>query len=355
MLVWTGPGRADAATREPRRITMAFTGDVLATSATWAAASRFAGGRGYDFRPMLARLRPLMTSVDVAICHLETPLTGEGVPLSDFPRYAVPHQLVRAIAGAGYRGCSTASNHSLDQGAAGIRTTLGWLDRARLRHTGTARSVRERWRTTYYRVGTAKIAHLSFADGFNGLVPDQPWRANRIDVRRIAADARRARRHGADIVVLSLHWGDEHHHDPTVFQQTVARQLAATGTLDLIVGHHAHVVQPVRRVGGLWVAYGLGNSVSGMTAGMFTPDVQDGIALVVVFERGPHGWHVEKVRFSPTWVEPYRWIVRPVGPALAAGVLPAWELAELRASWSRTVATVGGRDLGVLPIRRARW
>ncbi|MGE5226707.1 MAG: CapA family protein [Planctomycetaceae bacterium] len=346
---------AHARPREPRRVTMALTGDVLATSATWTTAHVYAGGHGYDFGPMLARLRPLLTSVDVALCHLETPLTGAGVPLSDFPRFAVPHQVARAIADAGYRGCSTASNHALDRGAAGIRSTLDRLDEVEVRHTGTARTARGRWRTTHYLVGNVKIAHLSFSEGFNGLVPDEPWRANRIDVRRITEDARRARRRGADIVVLSLHWGLEHRHRPTASQLTVARQLAATGTIDLIVGHHAHVVQPVRKVGATWVAYGLGNSMSGMTAGTFAPDVQDGLVLLVAFERGPHGWHVENLRYAPTWVEPGRWIVRPVGPALAAGALPAWELAELRRSWSRTVATVDAKDLGVLPIRRARW
>jgi hypothetical protein len=354
-VVCAGAPAAGAQAREPRRVTIALTGDVLATSATWTTAHAYAGGRGYDFGPMLARLRPLLASVDVALCHLETPLTGRGVPLSDFPRFAVPHQLARAVVGAGYRGCSTASNHSLDQGAAGVRSTLGRLDAVGLRHAGTARTARERWRTTHYVVGHVKIAHLSFSDGFNGLVPDEPWRANRIDVRRIAADARRARRRGADIVVLSLHWGVEHQHRPTASQRWVARQLAATGTIDLIVGHHAHVVQPVRKVGRTWVAYGLGNSMSGMTAGTFEPDVQDGLALLVAFERGPHGWHVETVRYAPTWVEPGRWVVRLVGPALAAGVLPSWELAELRRSWDRTVTTIDAKDLGVLPIRRARW
>jgi poly-gamma-glutamate capsule biosynthesis protein CapA/YwtB (metallophosphatase superfamily) len=304
---------------------------------------------------MLDRLRPIIGSVDVAICHLETPLTGKGVPLSDYPRYVVPHQLARAIARAGYAGCSTASNHSLDAGLRRIRSTLGRLDRVGLRHTGTARSAAGRWKTTNYRVGRVRIAHLSYTASFNGLVPARRWEANRIDVPRIVEDARRARRRGADIVVVSLHWGEEHHHAPTTYQKDVARRLMTSCTIDLIVGHHAHVIQPIRRVVGHWVAYGLGNSLSGMTAQLFSPSVQDGMVLLVAFVREPRGWRVEKLRYAPTWVQQYRWIVRPVGPSLAAGVLPAWVLTELRHSWKRTVAAVDAHDLGVLTIRRARF
>jgi hypothetical protein len=343
------------AAERPRRVTMAFTGDFLATRATWETAHRSAAGRGYDYRPMLEPLRSLVRSVDVAICHLETPLTGEGVPISDYPRYVVPHQLADAIARVGYDGCSTASNHSLDGGSAGIRSTLEWLDRVGLRHTGTARSVRERWKTVHFRVGSMKIAHLSYTASFNGLLPKEAWRANRIDTRRIVDDAKRARRRGADVVVLSLHWGEEHRHAPTPAQRALSRQLMSTGTIDLIVGHHAHVVQPIRRVAGGWVAYGLGNSLSGMTAATFSPAVQDGMVLLVSLERGPHRWHVEKVRYAPTWVVPSSWVVRPAGPALEARILPSWVLQELRRSWSRTVATVDAKDLGVLPIRRARF
>ena len=120
----------------PRRITIAFSGEDLATGGTWPQAKENAGGHGYDFGPMLARLRPLLGSVDLAICHLETPLAGPGVSRSDYPRYAVPPQLADAIEAAGYDGCSTASNHSIDRGGAGIRTTLNRLDALGLRTRG---------------------------------------------------------------------------------------------------------------------------------------------------------------------------------------------------------------------------
>jgi poly-gamma-glutamate capsule biosynthesis protein CapA/YwtB (metallophosphatase superfamily) len=352
LFVSAPPGELGSArAASPSRITIAFTGDDLATGGTWPQAKRNAGGHGYDFGPMLARLRPLLRSVDVAICHLETPLAGPGVRLSEYPRYAVPPQLAGAIKRAGYDGCSTASNHSLDQGAAGIRTTLRRLDALGLGHTGTARSARERGRTAMYSVGGVKIAHLSFTASFNGLTPTAPWQANRIDPSRILHDARDARRRGADVVVVSLHWGEEFHHDPTVYQRDVAARLLRGDAIDLIVGHHAHVVQPIRRVGGDWVAYGMGNSFSGMREELSHAYVEDGFVLVAVFERGPHGWHVEKLRFAPTWVTPGTFVVRLVGPAIDAGALPGALLSELRRSWRRTVGYVDAKRLGVWPIR----
>ena len=337
-----------------RYVTIAFTGDILATHATWAVAHGYAGGHGYDYRPMLSRLRPLLTSADIAICHLETPLTGPGVPLSTFPRYAVPHQIAAAIARAGYDGCSTASNHALDHGLPGIRSTLDALDRIGLRHTGTARSERERRKIAWYVVGDVKIAHLSFTASFNGLTPAQPWEANRIDVARIVSDARRARRQGADIVILSLHWGTEFQHTPDAWQQDLARRLLGSGAIDLIVGHHPHVIQPIRRVAQRWVAYSLGNSMSGMTDQLFPTGVQDGVVLFVRFVEGPRGWHAASVRYAPTWVTPSSFLVRPVGPTVDAGRLPGWELAELRRSWQRTVHWIDAADLGVRPIRGDR-
>ncbi|MGZ8630931.1 MAG: CapA family protein [Actinomycetota bacterium] len=335
----------------PARVTLAFTGDDLAMRQTWTAARRNAGGRGYDFAPMLARLAPLIRSADLAICHLETPLTGRGVPLSDYPRFAVPHQLADAIANAGYDGCSTASNHALDQGAAGIRTTLTKLDAVGVGHAGTARAREEASRITTYPADDALVAHLSYTASFNGLVPGRQWQANRIVAARIVAAARRARRAGADLVVLSLHWGVELRQEPTASQRALARRLAATHAIDLIVGHHAHVIQPLRRVHGRWVAYGLGNSLSGMTAGRFPPSVQDGIVLLVTFERGPKRWRASRVRYAPTWVQPGGFVVRLVAPALEAGTLPPSVLRHLRRSWRRVVTAVDARELGAAPFR----
>jgi hypothetical protein len=324
------------------KLTMLFDGDLLIHQRLWeTAAARAKGGERFDFRPLLAPIRSIVAGADLAICHLETPLSPDDAHLSSFPVFETPHELADAIAWAGFDGCSTASNHTLDGGTEGVRATLGWLDRAGLKHAGSARSVREATRVTTYDVDGVRVAHLAYTFGFNGFRPDTPWRANRIEVPKILGDASKARRHGADLVVVSLHWGVEYSHRPTTWQREVGARLARSPNIDLIVGHHAHVVQPIQRVHGTWIDYGMGNLLSGMTSSLGTPAVEDGMLLLATAVQGPQGhWHVERLRYVPTWVEYGSWRVLPIADTLARGWPSAALRATLRASWARTNAAV---------------
>lgn len=320
-----------------RGFTMAFTGDILIHRSLWERAAAHAGGAGFDFRPMLAPVRPVVEAADLAICHLETPLSPDDRDIASYPVFETPASLADAIAWAGYDGCSTASNHSLDGGVDGVRATLRNLDRVGLGHAGTARSKQEARRITTYRVAGARIAHLSYTFGFNGFVADTPWRANRIDVPEVLADAWRARNAGADLVVVSLHWGVEYTHAPTTWQRQTAARLTHSPAIDLLVGHHAHVVQPVTRAHGTWVAYGLGNLLSGMTSSLGTPAVADGVVLRAHVERHARVWRIDRLSAVPTMVRYGTWQVLPVARTLAR-TWPAEGLrAELRASRSRTI------------------
>jgi poly-gamma-glutamate capsule biosynthesis protein CapA/YwtB (metallophosphatase superfamily) len=284
-----------------RRLTVAVSGDVLVHRAVWESAAVHAGGEGYDFTPMFAELAPLLTAADLAICHLEVPLSADNTDLSSYPRFNAPFQLADALAWAGFDGCSVASNHVLDQGVAGIEATLGHLDRAGLGHAGAARSPDEALAITQYGIRGVQVAHLSYTYGFNGLRPPvgEAWRSNLIDLAAITDEAARARAQGADLIVLSIHWGDEYVHEPNRQQRDVAAALAERADLDLVVGHHAHVVQPVARVGGLPILYGLGNVLSNM----LQPERRDGVVVIATFE-APTGGSFELVDLAalPTWV-----------------------------------------------------
>jgi poly-gamma-glutamate capsule biosynthesis protein CapA/YwtB (metallophosphatase superfamily) len=297
----------------PRRFTIAATGDILIHESLWerAAVLGLAAGDAYDFRPMFRRVRDTLAGADLALCHLETPVTADGT-LSSYPVFAAPVEITGAIAGAGYDSCSTASNHSLDGGSAGIDATLDALDRTGLAHAGTARTRRESRRITMLDVEGAKVAHLSYAFGFNGFTPEHGWQANLIEVRRILDDARRARERGSDFTVVSLHWGVEPLTTPTPFQMQVAERLTRSRSVDAIVGHHAHVVQPVERVNGKVVAYGMGNFLSGMWPSRMWPDgVEDGVIVLLRVERRGDAYRVTKVRALPTTVQYGTWRILP--------------------------------------------
>ena len=176
----------------------------------------------------------------------------------------MPPEIVPALVTTGYDACTTASNHTYDQGGAGIDRTLAALDAGGLAHAGSARTPEEAARLTIVDAGPARVALLSYTYGFNGIpAPDgQVWRSNLIDEGRILADATRARDAGADVVVVALHWGTEYNHDPDAQQAALAPRLIASPDVDLLLGHHAHVVQPLENVGGEWVVYGMGNLVA---------------------------------------------------------------------------------------------
>jgi poly-gamma-glutamate capsule biosynthesis protein CapA/YwtB (metallophosphatase superfamily) len=302
----------------PAKFTIAATGDFLlhqrlieqgaadAPSGRDDAGGRLGSGArpGYDFRPMLASLKTVIGRADLGICHLETPVGTREGPYTGYPSFNSPPQIVDAIKSVGYDTCSTASNHSVDRGAAGVQRTLRELDRAGIKHAGTARSASEASRVNMVNVKGVKVAQLSYTYGTNGIsgLTGQPWLVNSdLDAKRIISDARWARRKGANVVILSMHWGQEYQHQPTAEQKSLARRLLSTPEVDLIIGHHVHVVQPFDKINGKWVAYGVGNQVSNPTAN--APTTRQGLVARFEFRRGPDGQWLVNPSFVPTLVE----------------------------------------------------
>lgn len=351
-----GEGWTDRGPTYPDRLSMVFSGDVLIHEGVWEEAAAYAGaGARFDFRPMYASVRPFVSSADVAICHLETPLSPADRNLSSYPIFNVPHEIVDAVAWAGYDGCSTASNHSIDRGLDGVRATIDALEDAGLGHAGTASTRRASRAIAMYRVGRARVAHLSYSFSFNGLVPAHRWEANRLAVSSVLADARRARRAGADLTVVSLHWGAEYHHAPTPQQRAIADRLTGSGLVDLIVGHHAHVVQPIGASHGRPVVYGMGNQLSGQRGEYLgTRSVEDGVLVWAVARRVDGDYRVTKVLATPTWVAPDTYRILPTASTARDPATPAWLEREVRASFRRTmdeVLALGGRPFGLRAAR----
>lgn len=286
-----------------RGFTLVATGDILTHPAVLERASSDASGGGYDFRPMLSGVEPLVHGADLALCHLEDG-AGGAAPLS-------PPQLAQDLAMTGYDGCATASEHALDNGADGLRGTLDTLDAVGLRHVGTARSADESRRPALYRAGSATVAQLSYTFDTEQPLPNgQPWALGPIDADRITADARAARKAGADVVVLSLHWGAGADDAPTEDQAALARKLTAAADghrpdIDLILGAHTHVPQPYEKVNGTWVVYGLGDQVSDeLDDGNGSRDPRGNESTLARFTFAPPArsgerWRVTRAEFVP--------------------------------------------------------
>ncbi|GAA2313959.1 CapA family protein [Streptomyces hawaiiensis] len=304
-------GRPAPAVAGQRGFTLVASGDVLPHSTIIDRARFDAGGTGYDFRPMLAGIRSVVSPADVSLCHMETVYGANGV-YTGYPTFKSPPEVARALAETGYDGCSTASNHTLDDGAAGIRRTLDALDRAGVRHAGSARTEEEARTVTVLEAGQAEVAHLAYTYDTNGMpLPDgQPWAVNLTDEARIVEDARAARRAGADVVVVSLHWGTEWQDAPDDRQLTLAGGLTAARTggrpdIDLILGTHAHVPQAYEKVNGTWVIYGMGDQIAGeMTNHEGAKDPRGNQSTLGRFTFAPPArpgerWKVTKAEFVP--------------------------------------------------------
>ena len=291
-----------------RGFTLVAAGDILPHSAVLDRARFDAGGNGYDFRPMLSAVQPLVSRADLALCHIENVY---GDPTGTASLMSPPEE-ARGLAATGYDSCSTASDHSLDAGPVGIQRTLDALDGAGVRHAGTARTDAEARTVTLLRAGPAKVAHLAYTADTNGvpLPPAEPWVVNLVDPARVLADARAARHAGADVVVVSLRWGTAGQQAPDPQQLALARQLTAARTggrpdIDLILGTQAHAPQPYEKVNGTWVVYGLGDQITGeMYDNAGTQDPGGNLSTLGRFTFAPparHGgrWEVTKAEFVP--------------------------------------------------------
>jgi poly-gamma-glutamate synthesis protein (capsule biosynthesis protein) len=251
-----------------RSISIVSSGDILLHERLWAQAKADGVDGNWDFYPQLADLEPVISSADLALCHLETPLAELGVDYQGYPTFNSPPQITEAITNLGFDMCGTASNHSLDQGFAGLTRTIKTLEAAGIPYTGTANSAGDASKPLVMDVQTAngvvKVAILSYTYGFNGFErdADKLWSANLIDPVAIIAEAKLARSQGAEIVIAKLHWGNEYTDKPNDFQTSVAQELADSGQIDLIDGSHSHSVQPITQIGNTWIAYSHGNFVA---------------------------------------------------------------------------------------------
>jgi poly-gamma-glutamate synthesis protein (capsule biosynthesis protein) len=281
---------------------------------------------------------------------LETPLAELGVDYQGYPTFNSPPQITEAITKLGFDMCGTASNHSLDQGFAGLTRTIETLEAAGIPHTGTANSAEDASQPLVMDVQTAngvvKVGILSYTYGFNGFErdADKLWSANLIDPVAIIADAKLARSQGAEIVIAKLHWGNEYTDKPNDFQTSVAQELADSGQIDLIDGSHSHSVQPITQIGNTWIAYSHGNFV----AAQREPETIKSEGLVTHWEfveSTSGGFKLSCVKEVPTLIRDDRPVrVIDVNKALSTGEYLGETKQRLEKAKSRTDESV--RSLG---------
>lgn len=323
------------------RATLVFGGDLLMHVPLGASVLDPATGH-YDFSRIFAPISPLLGEGDLAAASLETVLAGAGAGYTGYPRLNSPSDLAAELAESGFGLISTATNHSLDHGWDGLVATADALDAAGMAHAGSYRSAAERTTPLVRDVGGVKVAFLAYAEWLNGLpLPkDRPYAVSMLERDQVSDDVRRARAAGAEVLVAQVHWGSEYMRQPSRPQREAARMLLEEG-VDVIVGSHPHVVQPIVTMtvdrGGRpftgYVAYSLGNMVS--TQVWRYSD--SGLLLYVDIERNATGARVTGLRYLPVYIQRgwedgrRAYLVVPVSPDIA----PTWSPAPTGADRQR--------------------
>lgn len=221
----------------------------------------------YDFKPMLKPFKKELSMPDITLANQETVLGGVAIGLSSYPSFNSPEQVGDALIDAGIDIVSTANNHTLDRGEKAIQNAIQYYERVGLPYVGHFKDENDQHTIRVLEKNGVKVAFLSYTYGTNGIpVPiGKTYLVNIIDLKKIKEEVSRAKK-VADVIVMSIHWGIEYERYPTEEQKLLANEIAGYG-VDIIFGHHPHVLEPFEWIEKndkkVFVVYSLGNFLSG--------------------------------------------------------------------------------------------
>jgi poly-gamma-glutamate synthesis protein (capsule biosynthesis protein) len=224
----------------------------------------------YNFTGYYGEIKALIEPADIAFINQETLLGGERYGFSGYPQFNTPAEAGAALAAAGFDVVNHATNHIMDKGEGAVFATMDYWDTLPgVSYLGIYRSQEEReTKKVILEKNNITVGFLAYTYGTNGLpVPrNKPYLVSLID-ESIMEKEIAALRPLCDILVVSMHWGEEYRHTVNKEQERLARFLAAQ-EVDLILGHHPHVLEPyeyLERPGGgrTLCFYSLGNFLSG--------------------------------------------------------------------------------------------
>ncbi len=264
----------------------------------------------YDFSPMFKNVTKYIENATVAVGNLETTLAGEERGYSGYPTFNSPDELALDLKEMGIDILTTANNHCLDTGYNGLVSTLNTLDEYGIDHTGTSRSEEEQNTILFKDLEGIKTAFLCYTYGTNGIpIPSgRDYSVNLIDKEFMKEQLEKAKEEGAELIVVSMHWGSEYRIKQTEEQEDLAEFLIKNGA-DIILGNHSHVPEPMemkevtlddgsKREG--FVIYSMGNFFSAQTQ-EYTRDTL--IVNVEVRKNGQTGEiTIDKANYTPVYV-----------------------------------------------------
>lgn len=261
------PKKEEKKPEEPKEenysASMIMVGDCLIHSSVYFDAKTANGG--YNFKPMIENVKPLIKQYDLAYYNQETNLGGKEIGLSTYPQFNSPYEVGDAFVDAGFNLVSLANNHSMDRGTQALDNSLAyWKKQKDVYFAGSYSSFEERDTAKIGEKNGITYAMLSYTTWNNGLSTPagQEYYVNMYSDELAKADIERVR-DKVDVVMVAMHWGTEYLEGAVDADQTrIAKYLSELG-VDIIIGAHPHVIEPIEYVGDTLVIYSLGNFLSG--------------------------------------------------------------------------------------------
>ena len=250
-------------TKKETYASMVMVGDALIHGTVYGTAHRYANYNGYDFKPMLEHIKERVKDYDLAYYNQETILGGTELGLSTYPLFNSPYEVGDAFIDAGFNLVSLATNHTIDKGEKGVLNSRNyWNQQANVLAAGSYSSFEERDKVVIKEVNGIKYAFLSYTTYTNGLIvpTGKEYLVNVYDEDLIKEEITRYR-DKVDLLMVAMHWGTEYMTYPTNEQKEISEYLASLG-VDLIIGCHPHVIEPIEYIDDTLVIYSLGNFIS---------------------------------------------------------------------------------------------
>ncbi len=255
---------------DTNKITFAFTGDLMCHGSQYETV--FEGNDTYNFIPVFEGVKPFLSAADVAVGNLETVLAGEGKNYKSYPQFNTPNAYADALKDAGFDIIVTVNNHTYDQGKDGVLRTLDELDKRNFTAVlGSYRTQEAQDEIKVFEKNDIKYSILAYTQFSNiTLRESESHLFQLIDTVKVGQDIQKARKQGAEIVLIHYHWGAEYLPEPNAYQRMITEKTIELGA-DIIIGGHPHVVQPLKKYktannatldSGI-VAYSMGNFYSG--------------------------------------------------------------------------------------------
>ena len=240
------------------KLTLTMVGDALVHSPIYLDA--YENGR-YNFAKMFTELEDTFKSSDLMYYNQETILGGKELGYSGYPRFNTPDEFGNTMISLGFNIVSRANNHTLDKGEAGILHSCNfWNKYPQVLTNGSACTPDERDNPRILEANGITYALLSYTISTNGLVRPNDYYVSIYSDERVKNDVQKIR-DSCDLLLVSMHWGDEYKSIPNDEQKRIAKYLSDLG-VDIVIGTHPHVIEPIEWIGDTLVIYSLGNFIS---------------------------------------------------------------------------------------------